>query len=76
MKNVGAKKNRFCAFRTRGICGGNRTGCYFSHATLVPLQSCSVLQVTRVKRVALAEVACLVAAAEPAGALFGRPVRK
>jgi hypothetical protein len=35
-----------------------------------------VLQITRVKRVALAEIARLVAAAEPANTLFGRAVRK
>jgi hypothetical protein len=34
------------------------------------------LQVTRVKRVALAEIAGLVAAAKPADALFGSAVRK
>jgi hypothetical protein len=34
------------------------------------------LQVTRLKRVALAEIAGLVAAAEPAEALFGTAVRK
>jgi hypothetical protein len=36
----------------------------------------STLQVTRVKRVALAEIAGLVAAAKPAGALFGTAVGK
>ena len=39
-------------------------------------QERSTLQVTRVKRVALAEIAGLVAAAKPADALFGSAVRK
>ena len=43
-------------------------GCYKSAS--------GVLQLTGVKRVALAEVARLVAAAEPADALFGRAVSK
>lgn len=74
MKDVRTKESRFCALRTRGICSGSRTGCNF--LARVPLQSRSALQVTRFKRVALAEIACLVTAAEPAGALFGRSVRK
>jgi hypothetical protein len=40
------------------------------------LQKRSMLQVRRVKRVALAEIAGLVAAAKPADALFGTAVRK
>jgi hypothetical protein len=40
------------------------------------LQERSTLQVRRVKRVALAEIAGLVAAAKPADALFGTAVRK
>ena len=36
----------------------------------------SLLQVVRVKRVALAEIAGLIAASEPADALFGCAVRK
>jgi hypothetical protein len=39
-------------------------------------QERSMLQVIRVKRIALAEIACLVAAAEPADALFGTAMRK
>ena len=39
-------------------------------------QEGATLQVRRVKRVALAEIAGLVAAAKPAGALFGTAVRK
>jgi hypothetical protein len=39
-------------------------------------QERSILQVRRVKRVALAEIAGFVAAAEPADALFGSAVRK
>ena len=35
-----------------------------------------MLQVVRVKRVALAEIAGLVAASEPAATLFGRAMRK
>jgi molybdopterin biosynthesis enzyme len=42
----------------------------------VPLQSYSVLQLRRVKRFALAKIACLVTPAEPASTLFGRAVRK
>jgi hypothetical protein len=42
----------------------------------VPQQYYSVLQLRRVKRIALAEVPCLVTPAEPANTLFGRAVRK
>jgi len=76
MKDVRAKESRFCSLRTHGICSGSRTGCNFLARDTRALQSRSALQLARVKRVALAEIACLVAAAEPAGALFGRPVGK
>jgi hypothetical protein len=48
----------------------------YSEETGRDLLIACALQVTRVKRIALVKIADLVAAAKPAGALFGSAVRK
>jgi hypothetical protein len=55
------------------ICVGKRE---ISGRTQNSFKGVPRLQVRRIKRVALAEIAGLVAAAEPADALFGTAVRK
>jgi hypothetical protein len=48
----------------------------YSEKTRRQLLKACALQVRRVKRIALVKIAGLVAAAKPAGALFGGAVRK
>jgi hypothetical protein len=58
----------------RGEDSANRTRCQLAAVTAKmrrPLLKACALQVRRVKRVALVKITSLVAAAEPAGSLFG-----
>jgi len=63
----------------RGEDSANQTRCQLAAVTAKMrrqlLKACA-LQVRRVKRIALVKIAGLVAAAKPAGALFGSAVRK
>ena len=85
--NILAKRTSVAALcERRALASAVLSGVNFSHPTCppwdglavgsLPPQSYCVLQLRRVERVTLAEIARLITAAEPAHALFGGAVRK